>query len=360
MNIESPAMRAHPSGLIERLKGELQVLLPASFAFVMATGIISIAATLLDMPAVSWTLLWVGLGAWLVLSLMFVLRLVFHFPQMVKDLRDPMRGPGFFTTVAGTCVMGSALFVVAKDVEVARAFWFLGIGLWVLVMYAFFAAVISNEKKASLETGLNGAWLIASVATQAVAALGGLLASEFSTGKELVYFFSLCMYLAGVMLYLNIIALIFYRITFLPLSQERLSPSYWINMGAVAIATLAGSTLVLHSGDSQLLSTLKPFLIGFTLFFWSAGTWWIPLLLILGVWRHVVRRFPLSYDPSFWAGVFPLGMYSAATFRLAQAAEVEFLVLIPRYFIFVAYAAWGLVFVGMVRVIGRSLLGSGD
>ena len=32
------------------------------------------------------------------------------------------------------------------------------------------------------------------------------------------------------------------------------------------------------------------------------------MLLILGIWRHVIRRFPLRYDPLYWGAVFPLGM----------------------------------------------------
>src|SRR5690606_12881759 len=169
--------------------------------------------------------------------------------------------------------------------------------------------------KPSLEDGINGAWLLAIVATQSDAVLGALLAPGMAGGAELVLFVSLCMYLLGAMLYLTIITLIFYRFTFLALPVERLTPPYWINMGAVAITTLAGSTLLLVSGASPLLAGLRPFLTGFTLFFWAAATWWIPLLVILGVWRHLVRRYPLRYDPQYWGMVFPLGMYTVCTLR---------------------------------------------
>src|SRR5690606_23214038 len=103
-----------------------------------------------------------------------------------------------------------------------------------------------------------------------------------------------------------------YRFTFLPLASANLTPPYWISMGAVAITTLAGANLLLSAGDSPLLEELRPFLKGFTLFFWAAGTWWIPLLVLLGAWRHLVRRLPLRYDPQYWGMVFPLGMYAAA------------------------------------------------
>src|SRR5205823_5307027 len=108
---------------------------------------------------------------------------------------------------------------------------------------------------------------------------------------------------------LLLITLIFYRFTFLGMPSDRLTPPYWINMGAVAITTLAGARLILASEGSHILADMLPFIKGFTLFFWSTGSWWIPLLVILGIWRHIYIRFPLRYDPQYWGLVFPLGMY---------------------------------------------------
>jgi tellurite resistance protein TehA-like permease len=92
---------------------------------------------------------------------------------------------------------------------------------------------------------------------------------------------------------------------------------------------------------------------------WATATWWIPMLLVLGVWRHLVRKFPLRYDPLYWGAVFPLGMYTAATARLSRAVDIAFLLEIPRWSIFAALAAWSVAFVGMLAHLGRGLAKQG-
>ena len=333
-------------------------LFPGYFALVMATGIVSVAAHLLGMPVIAWTLLGVNGAAYAVLWLLTLIRLVFYLPQLLADLTSHARGPGFFTPVAGTCVLGSQLIIVAGHYSTAMLLWLLGLLLWLLIMYTFFTAVTVREENPGLESGLNGAWLIAIVATQSVSILGTLLASQplFAGRQAMLLFFTLSMYLIGCMLYLLIITLIFYRFTFKVLTSAALTPPYWINMGAVAITTLAGATLMLNASQMAFLTEILPFLKGFTLFFWAAGTWWIPLLFILGAWRHLYKRYPFTYDPQYWGMIFPLGMYTTCTFQLAKAIDLPFLLIIPRYFIYIALIAWVVTFVGMLFSLGRSLI----
>jgi tellurite resistance protein TehA-like permease len=71
------------------------------------------------------------------------------------------------------------------------------------------------------------------------------------------------------------------------------------------------------------------------------------MLLLLAIWRHVYRRFPLKYDPLYWGAVFPLGMYAASTQKMIEAMGLTFLDALPHGFLYVALAAWLATFAGL-------------
>src|SRR5215471_4294823 len=150
-------------------------LFPGYFALVMATGIISIACFLLEMKTIAIAFLIINVVAYVVLWLLLLIRLFFFFSRVKADINDHVRGPGFFTVVAGTCVLGSELIIVIDRYRFAAALWFLGLFLWLLIMYTFFTAMTVRDHKPSIEAGLNGGWLLAVVATQSISVLWTLL-----------------------------------------------------------------------------------------------------------------------------------------------------------------------------------------
>ena len=341
-------MTAAPAG------GRIASLHPAYFAMVMATGIVSIGAKLLGMTAVAGLLFALNLLFYAVLVALTIVRIVRYRDRVVTDLLDHGRSVGFFTTVAATCVLGSQFVVVAGLWQAAAVLWALGILLWSVITYGVFALLTVKEHKPPMPEGLSGGWLVSVVAAQSVSVLGTQVAAGFGAREPLVLFFSLLLWLGGGMLYIWIISLIFFRYTFFVMEPSDLGPPYWINMGAVAISTLAGALLTAAAPASPVLSELTPFLKGMTLLFWATATWWIPMLVILGVWRHLIRRFPLRYDPTYWGAVFPLGMYTVSTYRLGQVVDVPVLMAIPRLFIWVALLAWTAASVGLIRdLFGR-------
>jgi len=323
---------------------------PAYFAMVMATGIVSLAAHLLDLSRIATALFVLNVVAYVVIAALTLLRVAWHPRALWLDLIDHRHGPTLFASVAATAVLGTQFVLLANDVAVARLLWLIATLLWLFLTYAAFTAFTIRRDKPRLAAALSGGWLLAVVAMQSVAVLSSYLAAySESTYRIELDFLALSMWLAGGMLYVWMAALIFYRYSFVAFEPGDFSPQYWINMGAMAISTLAGSLLVLDAYDVPLLASLEPFLRGFTLFYWAAGTWWIPLLVVLTVWRHVYARSPLRYDPSYWSAVFPIGMYTACTFEMARALHLDFLYAVPRVLVYVALAVWTLAFAGMLR-----------
>lgn len=331
---------------------------PSYFAMVMATGALCVVCQLLGMGWLAWALFGINCVAYVCFVVLYVCRLVWFPRAVLADLLSHKSSAGFFTVVASTCIMGSQFILVAHSYAVSIFLWALAITVWVGLTYTIFTAYTVREEKPSLVEGLSGAWLLAVVATQSIAVLSALIAAHWPQPLRLeLNFFALSMWLWGGMLYIWMISLIFYRYTFFRFLPGDLSPPYWINMGAMAISTLAGCRLILNGPDAPFLDSLQPFLKGFTIFYWATGTWWIPMLLILGFWRHVYKGYPVQYDSLYWGAVFPLAMYALCTYSLARAMHLEFLRVIPEVFVFVALGAWLVTFVGMMRRVGSRLTG---
>lgn len=295
--------------IVTRAKELVKNLPTAYFAMVMSTGINSISCYLLKINFLAHTLFLLNLWFYVSLVILTILRILFYHKDFFRDMIDHQRGPGSFTTVAGSCILGSQFIIIYENYSAAFILWIIGLILWIILNYSIFTAFTVKENKPSLDQGITGAWLLAVVATQSIAVLSTLLAAHMHQPYKLqMNFLALCMWLWGGMFYIWMISLIFYRYTFFKFSPSDLSPPYWINMGAMAISTLAGSLLISSTIDAPFLQSVLPFMKGFTIFYWVTGTWWIPMLFILAIWRHVYKKFPLKYDPLYWGAVFPLGM----------------------------------------------------
>ena len=331
------------------------------FAIVMATGIVSLAAWRSGWLSLAWTLLVLNVLFYVLLWILTVTRAWMWRERMLADFFSHAKAPGYFTLVAGTCVLGNQFVVMASLPQAGLALWLIGLVLWCLLTYTMLPALMSVDPKPPMERALSGTWLLAVVATQAISVLGALLAPLLDVcWEQQLLFAALGFWLVGSMLYIWLISLILYRIVFLPLLPSELSPPYWVNMGAMAISTLAGASIIHEVAALPLLTELVPFLKGLTLLFWATATWWIPMLLSLGLWRHVWRRIPLAYEHGYWAAVFPLGMYAVCTQRLIDVLQLQFLRPIFVAFAWISVAAWLTTFAGLLAALWNRLADAAD
>ncbi|HCO26642.1 MAG: C4-dicarboxylate ABC transporter [Gimesia sp.] len=323
-----------------------------SFAIVMATGIVSLACSQLQLTLISQGLLICNLmlSGYLVLFNGIQMKKYPH--QVISDLLAPATGFDSFTIVAACCILGSQFLQIVHLPTLALALWCVGLITWLLLSYSLLAQFIVRRAGLDISKDVHGGWLLLVVATQAVSVSGTSLSREFPVFHESLVFLSLSLWLVGGLLYLWVISLILYRTIFFTMNSESLAPPHWISMGAMAISTLAGASLISIARDSMILSQVLPFVKGLTLLCWVTATWWIPLLVILGVWRHILQRVSFSYDSQFWSIVFPLGMYSVSTHRLA--VELNFSPLMQGANL-VAYLALGAWLITIIKMTCASL-----
>ena len=332
------ASAAHAPSLTNWLLRQIDTLYPGCFAVVMATGIVSNAFYFETPRALSDALFGVNLIAYPVLLVLTAVRAV-RVPRLVgADLLSPRLVFAFFSIVAGTDVFGVSLSLRGYE-GVALGLWLFAFVLWVALIYLSFAVLtfLNREHRANV---IDGGWLLAIVGTESLVVLGTVVGKSFGQDAPLVYVALYMLWGIGLVLYGIFITLFAYRIFFFVVEPEDVNPLLWVVMGAAAISTNAGSTLIMTTRMVPFLQSLRGFIDGATLVIWAWATWWIPLLVLLGVWKHVVRRVPLTYTPTLWGLVFPLGMYALATLRLSQTAAVPVLQNLSEAMVWVALAAW--------------------
>jgi tellurite resistance protein TehA-like permease len=340
-------------GLVACIAREVSALDPGYFALVMATGIVSNGFYLQEQRALSDALLAVGVAAYVWLAFLTGLRAALFGAALKNDLASPHTVFLFFTFVAATDVLGIAIGVRGFP-TVALAMWLCALTIWVILIYLGFGVLMFFNTPSDVDV-VNGAWLNAIVATQSLVILAVevvLPAANFGpTGWMMVHM----LWIVGLGLYGIYVALLCHRVFFFDVKPADVTPPLWIVMGAAAISANAGSALAAEGATTPFLRSIQPFVDGATLGMWAWATWWIPLLILLGAWKHGIRRVPIAYSPMLWSIVFPIGMYGVASFRLSGVAGVPALESWSWAVAWIALGAWGATATALVMAWFRSM-----
>ncbi|GAA1862345.1 tellurite resistance/C4-dicarboxylate transporter family protein [Brevibacterium marinum] len=333
-------------------------LTPGCFASVMATGIMSVGAHLKGLMILSTALFWVAVVLYIFFLTLIIWRACSHNDELRADLHNPSKAFGFFTFVAATNVLATALEGQAHF-RVALAVFCLGLLAWLLLGYLIpFSAVLGSSTSPIL-TQVNGTWFVCVVAAQSVAvAASGLMANlptpgaepNFSAGLAVI---AVIAWSVGVGLYLACAVFVGMRALIHRIGPEDLDAPYWVMMGALAISVVAGSK-ILEGGAAPIFAATTLIVAGTSAILWAISTWLIPALVLAGLWRHFRHRIPLGYSAGLWSMVFPLGMYSVASTNVGRVDEVPVISWIGAQWYWIGLSVWAIVFCGMVWSFVRS------
>ncbi|MEY2343207.1 tellurite resistance/C4-dicarboxylate transporter family protein [Acidithiobacillus sp. IBUN Pt1247-S3] len=331
---------------------------PSYFSLVMATGIDSITSYLLGFSTAADIFLAINIIFYLVLVFFYVWRAIYFTSETKSDILNQKKNFGYFSFIAGTVVLGTQLELVWNDVIIGVVLWIVAVVSLIVIGYGIsFITIKRVQKPASLFSRITGAWLLATVATQSVSILCIVISHKFFMHEtSILIFLSLLTWLLGGAFYIWIISIIGYRLVFISISPLDLSPTYWVNMGAAAISAVAGSTLVQDGNHTSIIVVLIPFIKAIILLDWTVATWWIPLLGLLGVWKHLVHKIPIRYEVGYWAMVFPIGMYSLSCVKIAEVFHIFFLGLAAYNFYSISLLCWVFTAYGMCKTVCVRLL----
>jgi tellurite resistance protein TehA-like permease len=336
------------------LNREASSLDPAAFALVMATGIISNGLYLQGHQEASDALFAFNFLAYPWLWLLTVVRGVRFGGALWTDLTNPARVFSFFTIVAATNVLGSGVGLRSFP-AIAVSLWLVALAIWLVMIYFAFGVLLFSNSGGSAKL-MNGAWLNGIVGTQSLVILGVQAVLPRAGASSAAALLLYMLWAIGCALYGMLVVLLSYRLFFFEQRPAEVSPILWVLMGAAAISTNAGSNLIdgFAARATPAFRSMQPFIDGVCLALWSWATWSIPLLILLGIWKHGVRRVPVVYTSAMWSIVFPLGMYAVATLRLSPLIEVPLMQSWAEIVIWIALAAWAATIAGFIAATWRS------
>lgn len=303
---------------------------PDVFAAVMATGILSVSAEEHGYRWISDALAGVGIVALVVLVVLVMMKTA-ALQRLPYDVRDPDVTVRLFTFVAACTVLGARL--APHPVTI----WGLSAVAWLawLLLVPVTVRSMSPHRWTGLRDRAHGAWELVSVATSGLAIVTGHLALLLH--DRAVFAVGVTMWVLAILMYCMMTWLILWHAAAAP-SADIWRPHSWILMGGLAIATLAGQRL--HRVALTLLAQdwLLDGVRSVTVVTWVVATLWIPPLVYT-----TLRRLRLTFTGAWWAMVFPLGMYSTATFAMRLETGWRPLQTVSLVFFWISVAAWLLV-----------------
>ncbi len=335
-------------GWVARQVGDL---FPGYFAVTMATGVIAVACHQQDLDGLADSFLLVAVASYVVVGALTALRVVRYPRRVLDDLTSADKGFAFLTAVVGLSVLGTGATVIRGNGGLGWATWWLALVAWVAVLTAVLVGLTVRRTPTDGQLGFNGTWFLIVVSTQSVVVLGGVQLHRHPS--DVLALLVLGAFVMGLSIFPALFALLLHRLVFHPVDAMQLQPTLWIVPGSLFISTLGGATLIAARADNELLDRAGPFVETATVGAFTMGSLLIPVLVALGVWRHVVGGVRVAYHPGYWSIVFPLGMYSASSQRMIDVTGIEGLDRLPDAALGVALVAWVLCALGLIAAAGR-------
>ena len=340
---------------------------PNWFASVMGTGIVATAGVTLPVHVSG--LRAFAQAVWVVAAVLLVVLLVVvggHWLRHPTVARSHARNPqmahfygaapmALMTVGAGAVLVGRDLIDERIAVDLDWVLWTSGTlgGLFTAVSIPF---LMFTQHDVEPDAAFGG-WLMPVVPPMVSAATGALLLPHMAagTGRQTMLYGCYAMFGLSLVASLNIIAMIWSRLSLYGTSGSARVPTLWIVLGplgqSVTAAGLLGATAAL-AVDHDMAENMNAFAILYGVPVWGFAVLWIALATLLTV-RTLRRGMPFAL--TWWSLTFPVGTFVTGTAQLAAHTHL------PAFKVAAAIAYAGLLFTWLlvtVRTARGSLRGN--
>ncbi|WP_308388480.1 TDT family transporter [Acidithiobacillus sp. AMEEHan] len=302
---------------------------PNWFTANMGTGILALMLALF--PYGHWGQVDIAKGLWCINSLFFALfsilflsRAVFYFQDLRKLLDHPVQSLFIGAIPMGFATIVNGFFIIwplrPESLVVATAFWWIDVIL-ALISVLLVPYLMFTSQGHSMER-MTAAWLLPIVPPEVAAASGGLLAPHLApAAAENVIYTSYVLWAISVLLAMGILAILLLRLTLHKLPHQDMAVSSWLTLGplgtgAMAMITLGNADFAsFHGALTEMAHFAQLAGLMIALLLWGFGLWWMSMAIFFTL-RYL--REGLPFNMGWWGFTFPLGVFNAATYLLAD------------------------------------------
>lgn len=304
------------------------------FSVVMSLGIISVSLEYHGYPVASIAFLVAGTAFYILLSALFLIRIVLFPDNVVREASERRSLMGYFNVLTATGVLLGRYTAVSSQYS-AQGVYIMAAAAIALAVMLFRAFTGSSAQGA--RRSLDSSNFTMMVASESISIAFSII---YGTGYRdpLTMWAPIVLWASGILLFMPVCASTVMSAARGKSPASEILGQFWISMGGGAIITLSG--LLLHNdvlpGHSFTLAVSGIFLA------WSMA-WFFPVAAL--ALRLVLRSFrKISYSAGMWSMVFPTGMLSAASYR--YGAYVHDYSVVDASYGFLAIAIAILVLVG--------------
>lgn len=307
----------------------IKYLAPSWFAVIMGTGGLANIFYIwkeafplgeyfgIILAAIANTLYFVVLVPWL-------LRWIFYYDYVRRDLHNPIAVNFFVTMPVATTIFGTNIYIIWNSFLNSSTLYFLCsltyliaiIGVTCFTFYTTFR-VMRVEATPRPET-MNFSWIMAPIANMAVLLIGNpVLNMTIKNQPEWamsILISNISLLGIGFFLFIFISSIIFVRLIQYPLPPADLTPSFGIFLSAIGLAVSAVIGTAENAKSMGLLTSVDlSFILAAAI--WGFGIWIVGIIFMICI--HQFRRGGIPFSLGWWAFIFPLAAYTIASQKIA-------------------------------------------